>query len=187
MTRMTHTEFSSADRSAFVLAMRGVANSVAVVTTSGRAGCHGATVSSFSSVSADPPMVLVCLRSGSRIAEGVARNGAVCINVLPQDRQDLANRFAGRDDHWIADRFEGVEVEAVPGAAPEIVTATVFSGFVDHTVTAGSHLVFICQVNRVRQGGAAPLAYLDGAYHDGVPQISTSSDGAIAEEDTRNG
>ena len=187
MTRMTHTEFPSADRSAFVLAMRRVANSVAVVTTSGRAGCHGATVSAFSSVSADPPMVLVCLRSGSRIAEAVAANGVVCMNVLPQDRQDLANRFAGRDDHRVADRFDGIEVEAIPGAAPELVAATIFSGVVGQTVTAGSHSVFICRVNKVRQGGGAPLAYLDGTCHDVVPQIRANSDGALAAEDARNG
>jgi len=187
MSRMTQAGFPSADRDGFLRAMRRVANSVTVVTTDGSAGCHGATVSAFSSASADPPMVLVCLRSGSRIAEAVAANGVVCINVLPRDRQDLANRFAGRDDHRVADRFEGVEVEAIPGAAPEIVTATVFSGFVDQTVTAGSHLVFICRVNKVRQGGAAPLAYLDGAYHDVAPQICTSSDGALAKEDARNG
>ena len=170
---MTHTEFPLVDRNAFVMAMRCVANSVVVVTTDGTAGRHGATVSAFSSVSADPPMVLVCLRSGSRIAEAVAANGALCVNVLPQDRPDLANRFAGQDDHQIADRFQCVEVMGARGAAPEINGATAFVGVVDQAVAAGSHCIFICRVQSVRQGMAAPLAYLDGAYHNVVPQVAT--------------
>lgn len=173
MTRMTHTGFPSADRDAFVRAMRRVASSVAIVTTDGTAGCHGATVSAFSSVSADPPLVLVCLRSGSRIAEAVAANGALCVNVLPQDRPDLANRFAGRDDHRISDRFQGVALTGTPGAAPQIDGATVFAGVVDQAVTVGSHSIFICRVQSVRQGRAAPLTYLDGAYHNVVPQVTT--------------
>ena len=159
-------------REAFVRTMRRVASSVAVVTTDGSAGCHGATVSAFSSVSADPPMILVCLRSGSRIAEAVAANGTLCVNVLPQDRHDLANRFAGRDDHLVGDRFSGVEYYGDRGAAPEIDGATIFSGSVEQIVSAGSHSIVICQVQSVRDGSAAPLAYLDGNYHCVVPQVT---------------
>lgn len=158
------------DRAAFVRSMRRVASSVAVVTTDGSAGCHGATVSAFSSVSADPPMILVCLLSGSRIAEAVAANGNLCINVLPQDRPDLANRFAGRDDHLVQDRFSGVDYYGVRGAAPQIDGATIFSGLVDQIIPAGSHSIVICHVQSVRDGCAAPLAYLDGSYHCVVPQ-----------------
>ncbi len=157
-------------RDAFVRTMRRVASSVAVVTTDGPAGCHGATVSAFSSVSADPPMILVCLRAGSRIAEAVAANGNLCVNVLPQDRHDLANRFAGKDDHLVEDRFSGVEYFGVRGAPPEIDGATIFSGSVAHIVPAGSHSIVICQVQSVREGAAAPLTYLDGTYHCVVPQ-----------------
>ena len=158
-------------RAAFVRTMRRVASSVAVVTTDGSAGCHGATVSAFSSVSADPPMILVCLLSGSRIAEAVAANGNLCINVLPQDRPDLANRFAGRDDHLVQDRFSGVDYYGVRGVAPELDGATIFSGLVDQIIPAGSHSIVICHVQSVRDGCAAPLAYLDGSYHRVVPQM----------------
>ncbi len=159
-------------RDAFVRSMRRVASSVAVVATDGPAGCHGATVSAFSSVSADPPMILVCLRTGSRIAEAVSANGNLCVNVLPQDRLDLANRFAGRDDDQVEDRFSGVDYFGVEGAAPEIEGATVFSGSVAQIVAAGSHSIFICHVLSVREGAAAPLTYLDGSYHSVVPHVT---------------
>lgn len=180
MTRMTHTGFPSADRDAFLRAMRRVASSVAVVTTDGAAGCHGATVSAFSSVSADPPMILVCLRSGSRIAEAVATNGALCVNVLAEDRPDLANRFAGKDDHLIGDRFQGINVLHAPGAAPEIEGATRFAAVVEQTVVAGSHSIFICRVECVRQSAAAPLTYLDGDYHCVLPQVTAPQNPATA-------
>ena len=171
MASMTQNRPAPLARDAFVATMRRVASSVAVVTTDGSAGCHGATVSAFSSVSADPPMILVCLRSGSRIAEAVALNGNLCINVLPQDRHDLANRFAGRDDHLVADRFSGVEYFGLRGDAPQIDGATIFSGLVDQIIPAGSHSIVICHVQTVRDGCAAPLAYLDGNYHRVVPHM----------------
>jgi flavin reductase (DIM6/NTAB) family NADH-FMN oxidoreductase RutF len=174
MTSISGTTTTPLARDAFLRAMRRVASSVAVVSTDGPAGCHGATVSAFSSVSADPPMVLVCLRSGSRIADAVTANGKLCVNVLPQDRHDLANRFSGRDDHQIKDRFLGVDYFGDQGVAPEIQGATIFSGSVEQIVAAGSHSIFICQVLNVREGAAAPLTYLDGNYHSVVPQITTS-------------
>ena len=172
MACITPNDSTPLARDAFVRTMRRVASSVAVVTTDGSAGCHGATVSAFSSVSADPPMILVCLRSGSRIAEAVAAHRNLCVNVLPQNRDDLANRFAGRDDHLVEDRFSGVGCFMVQGAAPEIDGATFFSGSVEQIVPAGSHSIFICQVQSVREGTAAPLAYLDGSYHSVVPQVT---------------
>ncbi len=179
MTSITSDGPMSLARDAFVRTMRRVASSVAVVTTDGSAGCHGATVSAFSSVSADPPMILVCLLSGSRIADAVAANGNLCINVLPQDRHDLANRFAGRDDHLVEDRFSGVDYYGVRGSAPQIDGATIFSGLVNQIVPAGSHSIFICQVQSVRDGFAAPLAYLDGNYHCVVPQVCPARSATI--------
>jgi len=178
MSTMTQTEFATLDRDSFLQAMRRVANSVTVVTTDGSAGCHGATVSAFSSVSADPPMVLVCLRSDSRIAQAVAANGALCVNVLPQDRSDLANRFAGRDG--IDDRFHGVSIRSNGGAPPEIDGATTFAGVVDQTITVGSHCIFVCRVHSVRPSDEPPLAYLDGAYHTLVPQVARTDSAAVS-------
>lgn len=154
----------------FVRAMRMVASSVTVVTTDGPAGRFGATVSAFSSVSADPPTILVCLRAESRIARAVTQNGKLCVNVLPDGSRDVANRFAGQDDHLVADRFSGINCYGRPGTPPEIDGATVFSGIVEQEITSGSHRIFICRVTSVRESMARPLAYLDGSYHNVIPQ-----------------
>jgi flavin reductase (DIM6/NTAB) family NADH-FMN oxidoreductase RutF len=175
---MTQTGFATTDRDGFLRAMRRVANSVTVVTKDGSAGCHGATVSAFSSVSADPPMVLVCLRADSRIAQAVAENGALCVNVLPHNRSDLANRFAGRDG--LDDRFHGVSIRTDRSAPPEIDGATTFVGVVDQTIAAGSHCIFVCRVHSVRSSDEPPLAYLNGAYHTLVPQVAMTDIAAVS-------
>lgn len=160
---------SPAPRADFISAMRGVASSVTVVTTDGPAGRHGATVSAFCSVSADPPSALVCLKADSRIARSVAANGAFCVNVLPQPRRDIADRFAGCHDDRVADRFDGVPCEPADGTIPGIAGATMFCCTLERTVDFGSHRIFIGHVTRVRAGAAEPLAYLNGAYHRVVP------------------
>jgi len=105
------------DRSLFIEAMRHVAQSVTVVTTQGADGCTGATVSAFSSLSADPPSVLVCLRSDSRIGLAVGRNRVFCVNVLPEGASALAGRFAGRFDAEEPDRFRRHRLPPLPQRA----------------------------------------------------------------------
>lgn len=157
-------------RARFIEAMRGVAASVTVVTTDGISGRHGATVSAFSSVSADPPTVLVCLHADSRIARAVTANGRFCVNVLPETSAEIADRFAGRHDGWIADRFSGIDCHGKPGSPPLIDGATGFSCRVQQSVRSGTHLIVIGHVGDVIEGGAKPLAWREGSYHRVVPQ-----------------
>jgi flavin reductase (DIM6/NTAB) family NADH-FMN oxidoreductase RutF len=161
-------------RDAFIRAMRMVASSVTVVTTDGPAGRHGATVSAFTSVSADPPTILVCLRADSRIANAVQENGQLCVNVLPAESRAIADRFAGKDDTWLEDRFSGIDCYGRPGAAPQIDGATIFAGSVEQSVLSGSHRIFIIRIAVVREGTDQPLTYLDGAYHRVVPELSAA-------------
>jgi flavin reductase (DIM6/NTAB) family NADH-FMN oxidoreductase RutF len=160
----------SVDRDAFLAAMRQVAATVTVVTTDGISGRAGATVSAFSSLSADPPSVLVCLRIDSRIARAVIENGAFCVNILPEDSTDIADRFAGRHDGWITDRFSGIDCYGTPGTAPLIEGATGFACDLAQSVPSGSHHIVIGHVTSVFDAGTAPLAWRDGGYHRVVPK-----------------
>ena len=157
-------------RDAFIGAMRRVATSVTVVTTDGPGGRHGATVSAFSSVSADPPTILVCLKSESRIARAVAVNGTLCVNVLPQGGADIARRFAGFDDEMVGDRFDGIDINGQRGLPPAIDGATIFCCSLKQNIVAGSHLILVGEVQEVRDGMNDPLAYLAGAFHRVVPE-----------------
>ncbi len=158
----------------FIRAMRRVASSVTVVTTQGPAGCHGATVSAFCSVSAEPPQVLVCLRGDSRIAQIIGDNGSFCVNVLPDAASDVADRFAGRDDNRVADRFDGIDVDAPSAAGPVIDGSTAFGCELETYFDAGSHRIFIGRVIQVCENAAEPLAWMDGSYHRVVPHAGES-------------
>ncbi|MGH1538892.1 MAG: flavin reductase family protein [Arenicella sp.] len=155
----------SVERADFIQAMRSLASSVTVVTTGGAAGCHGATVSAFCSVSADPPMVLVCLNAESRIAQTVAENGGFCVNVLDHSKQELADRFAGRFDNVLQDRFDGVDLEDGVVKAPIITGCTAFRCDVNDSYLSGSHMIFIGRVVEIKGNIPEPLIYYNGNYH----------------------
>ena len=157
-------------RDHFISAMRQVASSVTVVTTDGEVGRHGATVNAFSSVSADPPTVLVCLFAESRIAKAVSQNGVFCVNVLSETDADIADRFAGRHDAWIEDRFSGINCYGAPGETPQIDGATAFRCVLQQTVRSGSHLIALGHVRDVLAGKSRPLTYSDGCYQRVLPQ-----------------
>ena len=157
-------------RKHFITAMRQVASSVTVVTTDGVAGLYGATVSAFSSVSADPPTVLICLFAESRIAKSVTENAVFCVNVLSEEDSEIADRFAGRHDDWVDDRFSGIDCYGKPGMAPQIKGATAFRCDVQQTVRSGSHLIVLGHVRAVLAGTASPLTYRDGGYHRVLPK-----------------
>ncbi|KRS12995.1 flavin oxidoreductase [Roseovarius atlanticus] len=151
-------------RDAFIGAMRQVAATVTVVTTDGPAGRAGATVSAFTSLSADPPLVLVCLKADSTIARAVASNGVFCVNILPEDADHLAQRFAGMFDADMPDRFEGVEISDTE-YGPLLPRATAFSCALTDRHVHGSHAICIGDVTGISDAGEKPLTYMSGSYH----------------------
>jgi flavin reductase (DIM6/NTAB) family NADH-FMN oxidoreductase RutF len=163
---------SETSRDKFIAAMRNVACSVSVVTTSGPAGQHGATVSAFASVSADPPTVLVCLRSDSRIARTVVDNGQFCLNILGQSSRHVAERFAGRDDNAGTDRFAGIDFAPTRAGQPALEGATSFCCRIEQAIPSGSHLVVIGKVASVYENDIDPLTYMQGGFHRVIPQYS---------------
>lgn len=154
----------SAARDAFTNAMRQVASTVTVVTTDGPAGRAGATVSAFTSLSADPPSVLVCLKDDSRIAKAVRDNGVFCVNVLPEDAVKIAQSFAGAYDEEQPDRFAGIALSDTE-FGPILPRATAFTCSLDRRVGHGTHEICIGSVTGISNAGEAPLAYMHGAFH----------------------
>ena len=143
------------DRKLFTEAMRHVAQSVTVVTTKGKNGAAGATVSAFSSLSADPPSVLICLRSDSRIALAVNENRVYCVNILPEGAGELAERFAGRFDEEQPDRFGAIK--CVDGPSGAILDgATAFECALEKIISHGSHDICIGNVPRFEERSNVP-------------------------------
>ena len=152
------------ERDAFLAAMRRVAETVTVVTTDGPAGRAGATVSAFTSLSADPPSVLVCLRADSRIARTVLENRAFCVNVLPEDATGVARAFAGPSPDDPAERFRGLDL--LPGPhGPLLPRATSFACTLSEHLLHNTHAICIGAVRALSLAEEKPLAYLGGDFH----------------------
>src|SRR5579864_2702677 len=94
---LPHTSASTVDADAFRTAMGSFPTGVTVVTVASDDGSmHGMTVNSFSSVSLDPMLVLVCLNETSRGVGLIERAGAFAVNVLSAGQQDVSRWFADR-------------------------------------------------------------------------------------------
>ena len=83
----------------FISSMSRAVNGVSIVTTNGPQGRFGLTVSSMTSVSATPPMLLVCINRDAVPHDAIRANGRFTINVLGEGQQAVANQFAGRTDN----------------------------------------------------------------------------------------
>ncbi len=140
------------------------ASGVAIVTSRAGERVHGMTVSAFSSVSLDPPLVLVCADKTSDTYAVIAEAECFAVNVLASEQQELSNRFASeKDEHR---RFVGLETrEAVTGAP-------LLHGCLAHldcrlvaTHDAGDHVIYVGRVEAVEEDAAQePLLSFQSGY-----------------------
>jgi flavin reductase len=151
-------ELESAER--FIAAMGMAATSVTVVTTNGDAGRFGLTVSAFSSVSAEPPMVLICVNRKSPASAAIEANGFFAVNVLAAEARPVAETFAGRPksgkpfDFAEHDWHDGRHGQPILGEATAI-----FECALENAFDAGTHRIFLGRVGSACRGEAAPLVY----------------------------
>ncbi len=147
-------------RGAFLQAMAEAATSVTLVTTDGRAGRFGVTVSAFASVSADPPMVLACVHRKSPAAAAIAANGGFCVNVLSAGQSFLADVFAGRSERHAPYDFGCADWRRAEGGWRLADAVASFDCELDREIAAGTHQVLIGRVLATHRGEVADLPSL---------------------------
>ena len=158
-------DIASVDRADFISAMALAVNGVSIVTTDGGAGRFGITVSSVSSVSADPPLVLVCVNRKSPLHQALSENMVFCVNLLSAQQRELADTFAGRPTRGDAFEFAAAPWSRSVTGAPRLTHAvSAFECVLEQAHDAGSHTVFFGRVVAVFSGGGHPLLYADRAY-----------------------
>jgi len=155
-------------RARFVEAMAAAPTAVTVVVHSDGERITGQTVSALSSVTADPPMLLVCINTRSPLQRRLAVGQEFSVNVLAPEQTEIANSFAGRgSDDLSAYAVEKVDWIASDFGVPTIAGAT--SSFVcrveSHLLRA-THGIVIARVLSSSHEAAAPhgLAYCQRAY-----------------------
>jgi flavin reductase (DIM6/NTAB) family NADH-FMN oxidoreductase RutF len=147
----------------FRKAMGSFAAGVTVVTVRHEGRLVGTTVSAFSSVSMDPPLVMVCLRRDSRTLAVLAQAKTVCVNILASDQGDLAYRFA---KSGAGDRFALTAVEAGVCGAPLLAGATAVVECELHAAhDGGDHEILVGRALRVvTDETKTPLVYVRGGF-----------------------
>ena len=146
----------------FKAAMRQLAATVTLVTTCEDGETHGMTATAVSSLSADPPSVLVCINRAARMHGPTERSRHFCLNLLAAGQDDLCASFSVRKG---ADRFAVGEWRVGPHGLPYLVgaAATLFCR-VDEALHYGTDTIFIGRLEQVSVDHTAnPLVYLDGA------------------------
>jgi flavin reductase (DIM6/NTAB) family NADH-FMN oxidoreductase RutF len=144
--------------------MRRFPTGVTIVTTTFDGHPKGFTANAVASVSAEPPLVLVCVSRQARTHPVIALSGRFCVNLLRVDQEPLARRFATRDD---ADPFAGLAYHADRTGSPIIDGALAYLDCeLAQQYSAGTHTILIGAVVGCAAGSGAPLGYFDGAYRD---------------------
>lgn len=154
------------DINAFRNGMAMLAGAVTVITTDGPKGHAGFTATAVCSVTDQPPTLLVCMNRSSHAHPVFRGNHALCVNVLGVDQQAVAEIFAGRSI-TMDERFARVNWSRLATGSPLIDGVLVsFDCRIAHTRDAGSHCIFLCEVEGIRQGEArAGLVYFSRNYH----------------------
>ena len=140
------------------------ATGVTIVTVQDGDGVRGMTANSFTSVSLDPPLVLVSIDLKNRTHDLVRAQGRFAVNVLAQAHQAWSDRFAGRHGD-LQHQFDDVPHHLVDGLPVLDGVAAALVCTVTAVYPAGDHTLFVGEVVGAETGRVTPgLVYLDGTY-----------------------
>ena len=157
------TEVSSGD---FRAAMRQLTGGVSVITAGKGRDISGMTVTSVSSLSVDPPALIVSINREASSWPLVKRYGFLGVNILTSDHVDIAERFTGKGGLKGADRFAGAHWTTRASGVPLLVGAlAAIDCEVEDIVERHSHAIVIGRVLDVSVSArTAALAYWQGRY-----------------------
>lgn len=140
--------------------MAAVATPVSVVTTMAGGVPHGTTVSAFTSLSMDPPSVLISLARASNLLHRIRETRRFGLNVLASTQAALATRFASKCD----DRFQDVDWALDHGSARLRGAANWLACHVTDLLDGGDHIIVLGRVMAADSSAEAPLVYYRRAF-----------------------
>ncbi|GAA2350206.1 flavin reductase family protein [Streptomyces violaceusniger] len=147
------------DRETFTELMSGVCAPVTVVTATTADGRpHGSTVSSFASLSLDPPLVSFALDRASGLLAHLRPGDRVGVNILGAHQQEVASTFARRRQEPRS-KFDGVTWTLRSGLPHLPESAGWAAGRVERHVDGGDHVLLLVRLEEAESTPAAPLIY----------------------------
>lgn len=147
------------DRERFRSVIGHFASGVTVITTRHEGIDYGLTASAVSSLSLDPPMLLICVKRTSNTQEAIKASRVFSVNILREDQSEVARHFATSRP----DKFVGVNVSYGTLGVPLLrdVLASIECRVVTE-VTGGTHSVFLAEVHSAQATNGMPLTYFRG-------------------------
>ncbi len=150
------------DQDLFRAVLGRFASGITVITTRDAAGVpHGMTVSAFSSLSLDPPLVLACVAANATMRPVLDGTDAFGVNILCDAQEAISRRFAGPVD----DRFGGIGYSEGRLGAP--ILDDVLAWLQCRVVArhpAGDHVILVGEVADAGAREGRPLLYYRGGY-----------------------
>jgi 4-nitrophenol 2-monooxygenase / 4-nitrocatechol 4-monooxygenase, reductase component len=137
------------------------ASGVTIITTRSGEQDYGTTASAVSSLSMEPPMLLICLNRTSETRQAIMDSGWFAVNILSEHQSDLAYAFARKSP----DKFRGAHVVRGASSVPLIPDSLAqLECRVIETATGGTHTVFMGEVHHATATEGAPLTYYRGQF-----------------------
>ncbi len=150
------------DQSLFRQVMGHFASGVTVVTTRFEGQLSGLTVSSFTSLSLEPTMVLICIDRKATSHDIIEQAGLFAVNILNEDQEYLSRRFATRD----AEKFPPDSFVLSPNGLPLLngVLASIECR-VSNALPGGDHTIYVGEVIHAHVSKGRPLVYYRSGYY----------------------
>ncbi len=137
---------------------------VTVVTTMDDETPRGLAVNAFSSISLEPPTVMVCVQRTSSTHDCLFRATHLAINILSTDQIDVVATFAGK----AADKFADIVWAPAPFGSPLIARSSAqMEVEIRERLQASTHTVFVCRVVHADGQRPPPMVYGAGRFFDG--------------------
>ena len=154
------------------------ASGVTVITSRGDDKDHGMTASAVTSLSMDPPMLLVCINDRNPTAHAVSSSRAFAVNILAESQADLAEQFGRPGD----DKFAGVATHYGCLGEPALTDtlAHLECRVEEEEVRGGTHRVYLSRVVKAAAHDGAPLTYFRGAFGRFCRRTTTRSTSSCA-------
>lgn len=147
---------------------------VTVITAHGDGGPVGMSANSFTSVSLDPPLVLICPSKSSTTWPHIRSAGRFCANILAHNHADICKQFAQSS----GDRFAGVDWhDRTMGPALDEAVAWIECE-IDAEYDAGDHEIVVARVGAIETAEAAePLVFFRGGFGRFLSELPSEGKG----------
>ncbi|RYC10972.1 flavin reductase family protein [Ciceribacter ferrooxidans] len=156
---------TSVDADGLKSALRNLGGGVSIITAGDGEARTGATVTSATALSVEPPRMLVSLNRSSSTWPVVERFGHFCVNVVGPLHEGLANQFAGKGGLRGPERYRGASWTTLASGAPVLEdAASAIDCEVEEVLERHSHALVIGRVVAIRILGGGSLIYGNGRY-----------------------